>query len=90
MDSFVLSEVAHMLMMLFHDPIVHCRETFVFFLLQPGAIFFEVLREGLMRRIRSLRLRQNIKVDLDFGVISLYSPTFWSGLPNTGYGNFEN
>jgi hypothetical protein len=47
--SFVLSGVAHMFMMPFHDPTVHRRETFVFFLLQPGAIFCEVLMEGLMR-----------------------------------------
>jgi len=37
--SFVLSGVAHMFMMPFQDPTVHRRETFVFFLLQPGAIF---------------------------------------------------
>jgi hypothetical protein len=59
--SFVLSGVAHMFMMPFHDPTVHRRETFVFFLLRPGAIFCEVLMEGLMRRTRSLRLRQMLR-----------------------------
>jgi len=32
----------------------------------------------------------NTKMDLDFGVVLLYSATFRSALPNTGYGNFEN
>jgi hypothetical protein len=50
-----------MFMMPFQDPTVYRIETFVFFLLQPGAIFCKILMEGLMRRIRSLRLSQILR-----------------------------
>jgi hypothetical protein len=71
--SFVLSGVAQMFMMPFHDPTVHRIKTFVFFLLQPGAIFCEVLIECLMRRIRSLRVRQMLRWIWIWGGVSWFT-----------------